>query len=378
MINSYNISTKKLNNYVLMLILTLTSLISSFSFSQNIVVETLNTTGDPFPYTNMCPNTGRSLGVKIKNSGVSTISNKNITITVVVTAPDNSTQNFSQTFNNITLAGNVGIFKTFTATLDMHLQGVYDFAMVATYGGDTPPGGDGYDVHEQVFVAGNIIDLTSLAATTSQSVCKNSNLVNITYDVSYNATDATASGLPAGVSYSFTFPTLTISGAPTNTVGSPFTYSVTATGTCPASDDSTLTGTMTVKSLPVLAYVGNDSICEGFASSVSPTSGGTWVSSSPAVATITNGGAVSGLIGGNSQFTFTNTLTGCHDTLTKFTVIPVPIVAAITGTLTVCRFYNPIGRCNCWRNLDECNTWSCNSKCIYRFGYWCICWNESN
>ena len=187
-----------------------------------------------------------------------------------------------------------------------------------------------------MYVAGNIISLTSLLSTTSQSICKNSSIVNITYDVSYNATDATASGLPAGVSYSFTFPTLTISGTPTTTTGSPFSYSVTATGTCPASDDSTLTGTVTVKSLPVLAYVGQDSICEGFTSSVSPTSGGTWVSSSPAIATITNGGAISGLTGGQTQFTYTDSGTGCHDTLAKFTVVPLPTVAAITGTLTVC------------------------------------------
>lgn len=353
MINLFNTSIRVKSNYLAMFVMTLFCVVSSFTFAQNIVVETLNTTGDPFPYTNMCPNTGRSLGLKIKNSGPGAISNKSVTVSVLVTAPDNSTQTFSQTFSGITLALNVGVFKTFTATVDMPQQGVYDFAMVATYVGDTPPGGDGYDVHEQVFVAGNIIDLTSLVATTSQSVCTNSNLVNITYDVSYNADDATASGLPAGVSYSFTYPTLTISGTPSTSTGSPFSYTVTATGSCPSADDSTLTGTITVKPLPTLAYVGNDSVCEGFTSSVSPTSGGAWVSSSPAVATITNGGAVSGILGGTTRFTFTNTVTGCSDTLNSFRVVPVPVVAAITGSTTICA-----GTTTQLANVTVGGTWS--------------------
>ncbi len=313
------------------------TLSSSISFGQNIISETLLTFADPYPSTNMCPNTARSLGVKFKNIGATTLSNKTVTVTILVTAPDNTTQTFSQQFSGVTLAPTVGIPKTLTATIDMTQEGVWDFAMLCTHSTDVLPGGDGFDKHESVFVAGNIIDLTSSSATSSQSLCQNSILTDITYDVSYNATDATASGLPAGASYSFTYPTLTISGIPTSTTGSPFTYSVTATGSCVGNgSDSTLTGTITVKPLPTLAYVGNDSVCELFPSSVSPISGGTWVSSTPSVASITNGGAVSGLVGGTTQFTFTNTVTGCHDTLRTFTVVPVPIVNTITGIFTVC------------------------------------------
>ncbi len=337
MINSYNISTKKMNNYLSMLILALTCIISSFSFGQNIISETLLTFADPYPSTNMCPNTARALGVKFKNIGATTLSNKTVTVTILVTAPDNTTQTFSQQFTGVTLAPTVGISKTLTATIDMTQEGVWDFAMLCTHSTDVLPGGDGYDKHESIFVAGNIIDLTSASATTSQSLCQNSTLTNITYDVSYNATEATASGLPAGASFSFTYPTLTISGIPTSNTGSPFSYSVTATGTCVGTgSDSTLTGTIQVKALPSLSFRRNDSICEGDTTSVLPNTGGSWLSSVPSVATITNGGIISCLSGGSTTFTFTNTSTGCTDTLTKFTVKPLPVVAAITGTLTVC------------------------------------------
>jgi len=350
---AHNTSSMGRFNSISMVIIGVLFLFSSFSFSQNILVQTLNTTGAPFPFTNMCPNTGVFLGVKILNSGSTAISNKNITVTVLVTAPDNSTQNFSQTFNGISLAGNVGLFRTFTSTIDMHLQGIYDFAMVATYPGDVAPGGDGYDVHEQLFVVGNVIDLTSALSKTTQNICKNSPLDTIFYDVSYNATDATASGLPTGVTYLFNYPTLKVFGKPSTAVGSPFVYSVTATGSCPTTDDSTLVGTITVKDLPVLAYIENDTICEGFTSAVSPSSLGTWSSSAPSVATITNTGAITGFSAGKTQFTYTKTATGCHDTLRKFTVNPLPIVNAITGTTSIC-----IGSTSSLANTTLGGTWS--------------------
>ncbi len=360
MIHAYHTWSNKSLNYLAKIVLAMFCLFSSFSYSQNIVVETLNTlSGDPFPYNNMCPNIGRSLGVKFKNTGGSAILNKTVTITVLVTAPDNTTQTFSQNWSGISIATNTGITKTFTATVDMHLQGMYDFAMVATYAGDVPPGGDGYDLHEQVFVVGNVIGLTSSLATTSQNICKNSALDTIFYDVSYNGTDATATGLPAGVTYSFNYPTLKIFGKPTTTVGSPYAYAVTATGSCPTKDDSTLVGTVTVKDLPVVAYLGNDTICEGFASSVSPNSLGTWTSSSPTIASITNTGAITGLSAGKTLLTYTKTATGCHDTLRKFTVNPLPIVNAITGTTNIC-----IGTTTQLANTTVGGTWSSSSTNI--------------
>ena len=324
-------------NKSLLIFLVIASFTSNYLLAQNIIAETLNSTGEPYPKNNMCPNSAVSLGVKIKNSGSTAISNKNITITVVVTAPDNTTQNFSQTFNGISLSGNVGLFRTFTSTIDMHLQGIYDFAMVATYPGDVAPGGDGYDVHEQLFVVGNVIDLTSSLSKTTQNICKNSPLDTIFYDVSYNATDATASGLPTGVTYLFNYPTLKVFGKPSAVVGSPFSYSVTATGSCPSKDDSTLVGTITVTDLPKISYTGSNLICEGFSSSASPSFGGTWISSKPSIASISNGGSILGLSPGKTKLYFkTNLTSACTDTLPEFTVNPLPIVDPITGPTKVC------------------------------------------
>ena len=59
-----------------------------------------------------------------------------------------------------------------------------------------------------------------------------------------------------------------------------------------------------------------------------------WVSSNPAVATISNTGLVAGLIAGTSIITYTNSI-GCTATATV-TVRPTP-TAIISGTTTVCR-----------------------------------------
>jgi trimeric autotransporter adhesin len=311
----------------------------SFAFSSgifaqvNMTAATLTTSGTPYPSDGMCPSSGISLQVKIRNDGAALINFATKNVTVSITGTGANAQTFSTVLTSGTLAVGATRYVTVTAAADFLRQGTTDFAMSATCVGDASPG---TDATETVTVAGNYIDLTSAVGTKAQTVCKNSSLASITYDVSYNATDATASGLPAGVSYSFTFPTLTITGSPTAVLGSPFSYTVTATGSCPSSEDSTLTGTITVNDLPVLSYVGNDSVCEGFTSSVSPTTLGTWSSSDPLIATITNGGAISSVVGGTTLFSYTNTSTGCSDTLSVFTVVPVPVVAAITGTLTVC------------------------------------------
>jgi gliding motility-associated-like protein len=76
----------------------------------------------------------------------------------------------------------------------------------------------------------------------SQTVCVNTAITPITYNVS-NATSATVTGLPTGVSGSYASGVVTISGTPTTTAGSPFVYTVTTTGGCGV---ATANGTITV------------------------------------------------------------------------------------------------------------------------------------
>ncbi|TRV23048.1 MAG: hypothetical protein EWV88_12400, partial [Microcystis wesenbergii Mw_MB_S_20031200_S109D] len=87
------------------------------------------------------------------------------------------------------------------------------------------------------------LTLTSLAATTAQTICINTPITNIVYTLGNGATGATVTGLPAGVTASVSGSTVTISGSPTTTTGSPFSYTVTTTGGC---SSQSLTGTITV------------------------------------------------------------------------------------------------------------------------------------
>lgn len=80
------------------------------------------------------------------------------------------------------------------------------------------------------------------------------------------------------------------------------------------------TMSFTVTALPTLG--GSTSVCQGLTANVTPNAGGTWSSSNTSVATITNGGVVTGVSGGTVTLTFTNTATGCSNTM-SFTVNPL-------------------------------------------------------
>ena len=87
----------------------------------------------------------------------------------------------------------------------------------------------------------NTITLTSAAGTDSQSSCRNATIRNITYATT-GASDATVTGLPAGVRGEWNNNVVTISGTPVPTSGT-FTYTVTLTGGC---GTITRTGSITI------------------------------------------------------------------------------------------------------------------------------------
>jgi hypothetical protein len=108
-----------------------------------------------------------------------------------------------------------------------------------------------------------------------------------------------------------------------------FTYVVyTSTSTGCASDPS---ASITVLPLPTVGIAGSDSICIGNTTTLSPTTGGTWANSNPAVANATNGGAVTGVSPGIARFIFTETTLGCQSLATPILmVMPNPVIA-LTG-----------------------------------------------
>jgi uncharacterized protein YjdB len=103
-----------------------------------------------------------------------------------------------------------------------------------------------------------------------------------------------------------------------------FVFTETATG-C----SSLPTEALTVHPRPLSSYTGPTTICAGQNTNVSPTSGGTWSSSNPGIATITNRGDITGISAGKTQFIFTEVTTGCTSLPTDtLTVHQLPIITS--------------------------------------------------
>lgn len=71
----------------------------------------------------------------------------------------------------------------------------------------------------------------------------------------------------------------------------------------------------TVKPLPIISLSGLSQICVGNNTNVLPASGGTWVSSNPSAASISDEGLITGISSGSVEITFTNNSTGCSSVL---------------------------------------------------------------
>ncbi|HNW91241.1 MAG TPA: hypothetical protein PKN48_16405, partial [Bacteroidales bacterium] len=181
-------------------------------------------------------------------------------------------------------------------------------------------------------IPNNTITLTSAVGTDAQTVCVNTALTNITYATT-NATGATFSGLPAGVTGSWAANVVTITGTPSVTGN--FTYTIALTGGCGV---VSATGTITVNRLPAVNNA-TASTCSGVAFSVTPTgsfvpAGTTYSWSAPVVAGIT--GTAAGTNAANISGTLTNTTNAAI--IVVYTVTPTAntcVGATFTVTVTV-------------------------------------------
>lgn len=110
----------------------------------------------------------------------------------------------------------------------------------------------------------NTITLTSAANTDNQSICINSPITTITYSTT-GATGATFSGLPNGVSGTWSNNTITLSGSPTSNSGSPYNYTITLTGGCGTVTKTGTISIITVNTITLTSSLGSDnqSICDG-------------------------------------------------------------------------------------------------------------------
>ncbi len=84
---------------------------------------------------------------------------------------------------------------------------------------------------------------------------------------------------------------------------------------------------------PTVSIEGPTSICAGRTTNLSPTTGGTWVSNNPSVASVTNDGIVTGLSEGTASFTFTVDGGTCFNTTGMVTVSStiMPSISSVTA-----------------------------------------------
>src|SRR5690606_23528046 len=93
------------------------------------------------------------------------------------------------------------------------------------------------------------------------------------------------------------------------------------------------TNNVVINALPNISNLpSNNDICVNETHTLSPASGGTWISSNNSIATITNGGVITGVSPGNATFTFTNTATGCSAISASIDVLDIPVITSVTSS----------------------------------------------
>jgi hypothetical protein len=195
----------------------------------------------------------------------------------------------------------------------------------------------------------NTITLTSAGGTTAQTLCISTAITNITYSAT-GATGSTVTGLPAGITGTWTANVITISGTPT--VSGTFNYTVTLTGGC---GTIIATGTITVNPLPVPIITGQSTMCinSGYYdyTTAPGMTGYIWSVSAPGgvinYGSGTNQITVSWIAAGpqtvSVNYTNLNGCTAATPTVFNVTVIPLPNqIGTITGTANVCAGTNGV------------------------------------
>ncbi|TCP22114.1 Ig-like protein group 2, partial [Tenacibaculum skagerrakense] len=184
---------------------------------------------------------------------------------------------------------------------------------------------------------------TASAPSSTPTLCVNTPLTNITHSTTLATGIGIPTGLPSGVTASWSSDTITISGTPTNS--GIFNYNIPLTGGC---NTINATGTITVNALPIANPItGLDEVCVG--GSIDLTEGTTgstiiWNSSNTGVATIDTNGLVTGVSAGSTDITYTVTDTnGCTSLASAtftITVNPLPSLISLSSNTPICEGNN--------------------------------------
>lgn len=97
---------------------------------------------------------------------------------------------------------------------------------------------------------------------------------------------------------------------------------------------NTATTTITVTAAPIVS--GTGPVCIGGTIQLSPTTGGTWSSSDNTLATIDNTGLVTGHLQGTVNFTFTDNISLCTNTILGVAVYALPSITSQSNPISIC------------------------------------------
>jgi hypothetical protein len=117
------------------------------------------------------------------------------------------------------------------------------------------------------------------------------------------------------------------------------------------------TATITVNPDPTVTIpAGDEEICLGETVNITPSTGGTWVSSDATVATITNAGEVDGLSAGTADMTFTDGTTGCSNGSGTATITVNPALDVTVTNNTTSLTANAASATYQWLDCDDNNS----------------------
>jgi gliding motility-associated-like protein len=140
------------------------------------------------------------------------------------------------------------------------------------------------------------------------------------------------------------------------------TYTVAGTGGCP---NATSSRSVTVSAIPSAGTLsGTQAICIGFSTNLTSTiPGGTWTSSNPAVATISNAGVVIGVAVGTSTMSYVvNGTGGCPPSapVTRIITVSAPLNSGIlSGNQSIC-----VGGTSTFVSTVSGGTWSSSNPSV--------------
>jgi hypothetical protein len=200
----------------------------------------------------------------------------------------------------------------------------------------------------------NTISLSS--ANNTQTVCSGTAINSITYNTT-GATGVSVTGLPSGVTASFSTDVITISGAPNVPAGGTFAYTVNMTGGCTL-NQAAPTGTITVTpNVAVNAFSPNTSTrCQGAGAVTYTTTGSnsTGITYSLDATSLTGGntinsstGQVTYASGWSGTTTITASAAGCNGPATATHVVTITptvgtpaAISVASGTEPTCQLTN--------------------------------------